>query len=506
MLAYSPATATAILLRWSRVGILILLLIPAGRSYGFTQVLPPFTSAADFITGFSTCSPGVGPIGVLFDGTNFFVTHFCDATLYRFGPAGGDISVPDAQAANGLDHALGLTGGIYYGVANVDKSLRTFDPGTLATSVVATFSTSYVRDIVGDPLTDDVYVATSSGIFQVENPLSVSPVVTTFANGDFDGIAFTSDGQTLYAAFTGSSTVVGLDRSGSQVFNVSVAPHLGDGIAVAEDNTSIQGTDVSNNLFVNCLDGVIVRIDVNNGNAVSVVASGGTRGDLVTVGPDKCLYATQTDRVIKLSPCFFQPTNPDPCGNGTVDPGEECDDGTGNDNDCCTNTCEIPVCREGQKSILIVKDKTDDDKDKLVLKLLKGDQSSGDDFADPTQTATYHLCLYAGTAASLVTREAAVPPGGGKWKAKGGNGYKYKDKLAAADGIKVIVAKSGDMGKTKVIVKGKGAALPELTPPLEYPVKAIVMNSDTGVCYEGNWGPEDEKKNKSGLFKAKDQQ
>ncbi|HMC03903.1 MAG TPA: DUF11 domain-containing protein, partial [Actinomycetota bacterium] len=53
-------------------------------------------------------------------------------------------------------------------------------------------------------------------------------------------------------------------------------------------------------------DGTIVRVDTNNGNAVSVVASGGTRGDFATVGPDGCFYVTQTDQVVKLAPCFFQ--------------------------------------------------------------------------------------------------------------------------------------------------------------------------------------------------------
>jgi len=89
------------------------------------------------------------------------------------------------------------------------------------------------------------------------------------------------------------------------VFNVDTG-HPVDGIAVALPNTMLSGTNVSNNVFVNDNDGTLVRIDVNNGNAVSVVASGGSRGDFATVGPDNCLYVTQSDRVEKMSPCFFQ--------------------------------------------------------------------------------------------------------------------------------------------------------------------------------------------------------
>lgn len=78
--------------------------------------------------------------------------------------------------------------------------------------------------------------------------------------------------------------------------------------------------DVSNNVFVNCNDGVLLQIDVNHANAVSVVASGGSRGDFATVGPDNCLYVTQTDRIEKMTPCFFQASNnaaPD-CGQATA--------------------------------------------------------------------------------------------------------------------------------------------------------------------------------------------
>jgi cysteine-rich repeat protein len=40
---------------------------------------------------------------------------------------------------------------------------------------------------------------------------------------------------------------------------------------------------------------------------------------------------------------------PDPefCGNGVVDPGEECDDGNDDDNDACTSQCLFPRCGDG---------------------------------------------------------------------------------------------------------------------------------------------------------------
>src|SRR5262249_47634801 len=136
------------------------------------------------------------------------------------------------------------------------------------------------------------------GIVRVQNPTSGSPSVDTFATGTiFDGLAFAGDGSVLYVAR--SPSIVGFDRTGAEVLNINTG-HPTDGVAIAQSNAVIGGIDVSNNLFVNCNDGVLLRIDVNNGNAVSVVASGGSRGDFVTVGPDGCLYATQSDRIVKL--------------------------------------------------------------------------------------------------------------------------------------------------------------------------------------------------------------
>src|SRR5439155_3826679 len=80
-------------------------------------------------------------------------------------------------------------------------------------------------------------------------------------------------------------------------------------------------------LYVNRNDGVITRIDTSAlpANPVSCddagapctnIYTGGSRGDFATVGPSGCLFATQSDRVIKLTKadgtCSLTPTNPAP--------------------------------------------------------------------------------------------------------------------------------------------------------------------------------------------------
>jgi cysteine-rich repeat protein len=45
-------------------------------------------------------------------------------------------------------------------------------------------------------------------------------------------------------------------------------------------------------------------------------------------------------------PADYEP-DPEFCGNGVVDPGEECDDGNDDDNDACTSQCLLPRCGDG---------------------------------------------------------------------------------------------------------------------------------------------------------------
>ena len=89
------------------------------------------------------------------------------------------------------------------------------------------------------------------------------------------------------------------------------------------------------------------------------------------------------------------------------------------------------------------------------------------------------------------------------WKALSGTGFKYKDKELTPDGLDTILLKSGDDGKAKIIVKGKGANL-GLPSPLDVglPV-AVQLQSTNGECWEAKYFEVGVKKNEADLFKAK---
>ncbi len=165
-----------------------------------------------------------------------------------------------------------------------------------------------------------------------------------------------------------------------------------------------------------------------------------------------------------------------------------------------------PQCRAAQKSLLIVKNSDDDTKDKLIWKWLKGASTSLQDLEDPTASASYAFCLYAGTTAAVLLNDAVVPADALKWAPSGSTGFKYKDAAGANDGITGIKVKSGAAGKAKALVKGKGGDLDDpVLGNLTLPVTAQLINQQSNVCFEGVFDLPDVIKNEATQFKAKAQ-
>ncbi len=215
-------------------------------------------------------------------------------------------------------------------------------------------------------------------------------------------------------------------------------------------------------------------------------------------------------------PCTSGPECNNDCNEGAdncaVTAGTPCDDGrvcTANDACDGEGTCigagePSPDCRTAAKSILLWKDTVNDTKDKLIWKWIKGEQTSQEEFGAAAELAQSTLCIYAGTPGAVVG-EVVVPSDPVKWQPIGTKGYKYKDNGGAADGVQKIVLKGSTENKSKALVKGKGTNLPTPGLPWDLPVTAQLVNSETGICWEGVYNTDDVKKNREDQFKAKAQ-
>ena len=194
------------------------------------------------------------------------------------------------------------------------------------------------------------------------------------------------------------------------------------------------------------------------------------------------------------------------CGGGT-DPcsmGESCDEAT---DSCFIGSCppSAVACRPADKTKLLIKNKTDDTKDKIIWKWAKGADTTQGEFADPRNSAQYALCFYAGPTSSLL-KQIGVPPSASKWSAVGTKGFKYNDIAGTADGITKIIVKGGILGKSKAIVKGKGSTLPDFDADLpiamgDLPLIVQLRNNETGICWEAQFSLP--KKNQTDQFNAK---
>jgi uncharacterized delta-60 repeat protein len=227
------------------------------------------------------------------------------------------------------------------------------------------------------------------------------------------------------------------------------------------------------------------------------------------------------------------------CGNGTVELGEQCDDGNTLDGDCCTSRCAFDVmgtacttdgdactndecnasgtcghtpvtcalcetcdsaigCYEGPsagclgiapggRSSFQVKDRLPNTSDVARWKWQSGLVAVGD-FGDPLATDDYALCVYQGAGQTLWARRTA--PAGGAchfrpcWKALAPNGAKYADRELTPDGVSSLLLRSNVPGRVQLKWKGKGTslALPSLG-TLSLPVR-VQLQRTGGACWD----------------------
>jgi cysteine-rich repeat protein len=407
------------------------------------------------------------------------------------------------------------------------------------------------------PATDVLYATGFDGsftnsLFTVDTSTGAATLVGPTLQSRTNDLAFRSDGELFsyhrfavsagtVSATTGNATLLGfsgLFQGGNGItFDQSDdLLHAGDSALSSIDQTTGAATMLSSLSFppVACGFPRINSMDTHASGTVYGVMNcwfgGGSNNYLVTIGVPSGSVSAIAPTVPGLDGIAFLPGGE--CGDGMLDGSEECDDGNVLDGDCCSSTCQFESagspcagdgnactvdecdgagmcvstapsgCKTPGKSILILKNSSDDTKDKLIFKWLKGPQTDQSDFGDPRSTADYALCLYTGAGLTPLA-DVVVPADNMKWTPVSTKGYKYKDTSGSAAGVTGILLKGGDAGKVKVLFKGKGANLPDPTiGDLPLPVTALVVNSQTNTCFEAVFSS-GVKKNTTAQFKGK---
>jgi hypothetical protein len=262
---------------------------------------------------------------VTFDSANnFYAADVANGTVYKFGPGGGSTLDPATAfsqlGGNSQGLAFDKSGHLFVAHVNDNKVLE-LDPTTGA--VLRTVANiGCPTGMAVDPLSGDLLLTGNTPgvggcnrqVIRIHNPDSASPVVSTYAvpGGDSDGITIGPDG-TIYIENSGCLKVIAGTNKPNAGTITSVPNCIAgmDGVAIAANpqNPGQPGLVYENTNF-----GDIWQVDLSTSPVTaSRIFSGGTRGDFVAVGPDGCLYATQSSSVLKLTKsdgtCNLAPTS-----------------------------------------------------------------------------------------------------------------------------------------------------------------------------------------------------
>lgn len=246
-----------------------------------------------FVSGFPSSS-GIGPLGIAFpSGGGVMVTDYA-GTVQSFANVDGQAAGSAPVLANfGFRNAIALaTSGshIYMTQQNNNAVVELNADGTFNRNVLTGFGNA--TGIVTNPANGHLFVSTySNGALIDLNP--ITGTFTTLAPVSADGLSISADGSVVYAAVTNGHIIGYNSTTGAPVFD---SGFIGGGI----DGTALGAGLLAGNIYVNINNGTVVEVNMVT-LAQTVIASGGSRGDFVTVDPtDNSLLITQTDRIIRI--------------------------------------------------------------------------------------------------------------------------------------------------------------------------------------------------------------
>lgn len=292
-----------------RLSVLALGLAALAPQAGAEMALTSGATTAGFaLTTFATGFPldgNIGPLGIAFSGGSVIVSDYPGNVRVFSTDADGQSATSFPVAHNyGSHNAIGLAsaGGAFYMTAQAAGNVMQINPdGTFNQMILPSLPSA--TGIVSNPANGHLFVSTG-GFGAVVDINPITKTSSIFKNISADGL--TTDGVTLYAETNNS--IIGYRLSdGAQVFN---SGSIGDG----PDGTALGTGSLAGEIFVNTNGGRLLEYNLTGTPVATLIGTGGTRGDFVTVDPNGTLLLTQSDRILRLAA-------PQGGGFGTPEPG-----------------------------------------------------------------------------------------------------------------------------------------------------------------------------------------
>ena len=141
-------------------------------------------------------------------------------------------------------------------------------------------------------------------------------------------------------------------------------------------------------------------------------------------------------------------------------------------------------------------------KSSLKWRWAKGQDTMLDDFGDPVQADGYALCVFDLNGPSALLNAAV--PFGTSWRPRR-NGFAYREKSGAPQGVTAVELRAGGDGKARIVVraaKGPDLMLPTL-PLTSSPLRLAVQLQGHGECWGAGYIASGVRKNTSTEFVAR---
>jgi hypothetical protein len=253
-----------------------------------------------FVDGFPTTNAGsngcCGPLGIAFTNGGVLVTDYPGNVRFFASDTDGQVAAAGVVggtygATNAVGLTTALTGQIYMTQQGNNALVQVTNTGAFVGTIAG--GLGFATGIVTNPVTGTVYISNvGNGTIFRYTPGGAPP--TPFISVAADGLSVNAAGTVLYAASNGHILS----------YNALTGAFLQDlgFVAGGPDGTAVgQSGNIAGDIFVNTNGGTVVEIDPTT-LMQTVIATGGSRGDFVTVDPNGTLLLTQTDEILRLTP------------------------------------------------------------------------------------------------------------------------------------------------------------------------------------------------------------
>lgn len=280
-----------------------LTLTPAGLAAGFS-----LSTFATMDPGNTGCCAGPFGVAVAVNG-NILVYNAGNRVRYAFNDVDGQTiaSAVTSTMANptGAIAYASAGGQAYGGIGEFTQFAQYNSNGTVSKVLTGVPQTTF-RGMWGNAVNGHILATTSQGqIIDIDpngNNGTGSSRVVASPGAVYDGLSVSPDGTVVYVDMYNASRIFGYDvATGAQVFDSGPLANGPDGIGIISSHNSLNGKMIINFNGNGVNTGQVGLLDPAT-NGLTIIATGGTRGDYVS--PDVTngtLFMDYSDVVYRLS-------------------------------------------------------------------------------------------------------------------------------------------------------------------------------------------------------------